>query len=263
MEHYFSLLLFTFTGQAAIGMILIRPLTNHLTADTSHGKLTFTTDHLVSGLLVFALATAFFHLGSPLRAVYALNNLTRSPLSMEIASLAVLMALSLATSWFAYKSLDNRLARSIPYVSIAGALILLLTMTSVYMLPSVPSWFNLNTPLAFVLTTISAGSALAAIMLCRNHGAVALRIMAIAVGSGVLLFTINAWSGGFFTLKMSGITIVYTISIVVAFVLILSLFLWTKMNKRYRMTVITGIVVLLSGIIARLMFFLSYDNNIL
>jgi anaerobic dimethyl sulfoxide reductase subunit C (anchor subunit) len=263
MEHYFSLLLFTFTGQTAVGLILIRPMISNLTISHPHAATAVRSDHLVSALLLVSLTTAFFHLGSPFRAVYALSNITHSPLSMEIASLSFLLALSVAISWFTYRRTNDSFRKILQYISVAAAIVLLLTMTSVYMLPSVPSWFTINTPLAFVLTTISAGSAVAAMMLFRTGSSVALRMMAIAVGSSVIMLIAGFVAGRVTFDGLFLLSLVYVLTVLAAFVLILSIVLWPEMNKSYRMTVITGIVVLLSGLIARLMFFLSYDNTIL
>ncbi|MBE0675260.1 MAG: dimethyl sulfoxide reductase anchor subunit, partial [Bacteroidales bacterium] len=195
MEHYFSLLLFTFTGQTAVGLILIRPLLGNLTTAQPHTATSFRSDHLVSALLMVSLTTAFFHLGSPFRAVYALSNIANSPLSMEIASLSFLLALSAAISWLTLRKSNIAFRKILQYISVAAAIVLLLTMTSVYMLPSVPAWFTINTPLAFVLTTISAGSAVAAMMLFRAGSSVAVRMMAIAVGSSVIMLIAGIVAG--------------------------------------------------------------------
>jgi anaerobic dimethyl sulfoxide reductase subunit C (anchor subunit) len=263
MENYFSLLFFTFTSQAAVGVIIVHTILSGTRSLSRNEDSMVRMRHLVTVMLIFSLATAFFHLGKPFRAVYALNNIISSPLSMEIASLSVLLAVSLADSWFSYRGIRNIFTSALPAVAVITALLLLMTMTAVYMLPSVPAWFNAGTPLAFVLTTVSAGTAIVAIIM--NSGEVKKASLLLAVASAaVMILAISSLTG-----KMEGdtgmavLTGLQAVSALMAFVFVFSRFFMKEMNKSRHMTVITGVLVLISGIIARWLFFLSFDNNIL
>jgi DMSO reductase anchor subunit len=219
--------------------------------------------HLISALAILSLSMAFFHLGRPTRAIYALNNVMLSPLSMEIASLSLLIGVSILMSWLYFRETQGFFNVILSVISAIAALLLLATMTAVYMIPSVPAWFSINTPLAFVLTVVSAGPATTALILNHKEYSLSVRLLMVATVAAIVLsiLLLPATIGGarsliiFFILQGG--------SALVAFVLVFSQFFRAGMNKRYRMIVITGILVLFSGILARLIFFLSYDNNIL
>ncbi|MFO7574752.1 MAG: DmsC/YnfH family molybdoenzyme membrane anchor subunit [Bacteroidales bacterium] len=263
MENYFSLLFFTFTCQAAVGVILVHTILSGTGSLSRIEDSMVRMRHLITVMLIFSLATAFFHLGKPYRAVYAFNNIMKSPLSMEIASLSVLLAVSLADSWLSFRSAKNILTSALPVISVIAAIILLLTMTAVYMLPSVPAWYNAGTPLAFVLTTVSAGTAIVAIIMKSGEMKQASLLLAVA-SAAVMILAISSLIG-----KMGGdtgravLTGLQAVTALMAFVFVFSRFFLKEMNKSHHMTVITGVLVLISGIIARWLFFLSYDNNIL
>jgi len=263
MEHFISLWLFTFASQAAVGMVLVKAVL--LIAGRIGGD-DIRTEKLqkaITLLLLFSLATAFFHLGKPFRAVYALNNIGTSPLSMEIASLSLLLVTAAAGVWLCLRGTVNLLTRLLPAVEVAAGLLLLLTMTAVYMLPSVPAWYTAMTPLAFVLTVVSAGPAAFA-MVARNDipGGSRWLLAAGAVAAMLLAASGVAGVAGRGTLVLM-LFILQAALALAAFVLISRRFNAPDLNKNSRMTVITAILVLMSGFIARLLFFLSYDNTIL
>jgi DMSO reductase anchor subunit len=263
MHNYFSLLFFTFTSQAAIGVILAHVVLSGTGSIPGDEDSMVRMRHLITIMLIASLATAFLHLGKPFRAVYALNNIMKSPLSMEIASLSVLLAVSLAYSWFSHRGVINYFTSTLPVLAVIAAILLLLTMTAVYYLPSVPSWHTARTPLAFVLTTISAGTAIAAIMLKESEVRQASLLLAVSVSAAILLAAVTLTAKMGTSTGRAILTGLQTVTSLMAFVLIFSRFFLTEMNKSRHMTVITGVLVLISGILARWLFFLSYDNIIL
>lgn len=263
MENFTSLVIFTFTSQAAIGVLLVHAVLSGSGTFQRVEDSMVRMRHLITIMLIVSLATAFFHLGKPFRAVYALNNIMRSPLSMEIASLSALLAVSLADSWLSLRGTRNFVTKSLPIISVVTAMALLVTMTAVYMLPSVPAWCNAGTPLAFVLTTVSAGPAIVAILMKPGEVRQASLLLAVASSATLILAvsTMIARMGGDAGRAM--LTGLQVATALMAFVFVFSRFFLKEMNKSRHMTVITGILVLISAIIARLLFFLSYDNIIL
>lgn len=263
MENNLSLVFFTFTAQAAVGVLLVHAILSGTGSFSRVEDSMVRMRHLITVMLIISLATAFFHLGKPFRAVYALNNLMKSPLSMEIASLSALLAVTLADSWFSFRGTRNIFTKALPVISVLAALMLLLTMTAVYLLPSVPAWYNTGTPLAFVLTTVSAGTAIVAIIMKTGEMKQASLLLAVAATAALILSvaTIIFRMGGDAGRAM--LTGLQAATALMAFVFVFSRFFLKEMNKSRHMTVITGILVLISVIIARLLFFLSYDNNIL
>lgn len=263
MEHFVSLWLFTFASQTAVGMVLVKSILLMTGRMSGEDIKAVNLQKVISLLLLFSLATAFFHLGRPLRAVHALNNIASSPLSMEIASLSLFVAAALTGLWFLHRGTVNLLTRLLPVIEVTAGLLLLLTMTAVYMLPSVPAWFTSRTPLAFVLTVVAAGSASTALSVAGRQAQLARLLTATGSVAVLLLAALGAKTG--FALSGAGGVFFFTqvMAAVGGFVL-LSLISGTgDLNKSRRMTVTTAILVLLSGFIARLLFFLSYDNTIL
>jgi DMSO reductase anchor subunit len=263
MEHYTSLMLFTFTGQTATGMIIVREILIQAGTLRRTGEAAIRSQYLITLLLFIALITAFFHLGRPLRSVYALNNLRFSPLSMEIASLSVLIGLAALGSWFSFRGNKPSLNRLVAVPSVIAALLLLVTMTAVYMLPSVPAWYNSTTPMAFVLTSISAGTALIALIVAREQHVVSGKLLVLSGVAALLLSALYIKDGLTGGTMFSGLYIIQVIAALIAFVLNFNGLFPSKLNKRYQMTVISVVLLLIAGIIARLLFFLSYDNIVL
>jgi anaerobic dimethyl sulfoxide reductase subunit C len=263
MNNYLSLLIFTFTGQAAAGMIMTREALIVTGRMSNTGRAGVRSQYLITVLLLFALATAFLHLHSPGRAIYALNNLKSSPLSMEIASLSLLVGISMIMTYMVSRRKTGLVSRGLQVMAVVAALLLLVTMIKVYMIPSVPAWYSTSTPLAFILTAISSGLAVMAVVTARELPLVTIRLMAFSVLSLVLLmFTLIA--AGYHHNKL--IVILIILQVITTFISVGLLFTLTSgsgMNKKYHLTVITATVIIISGILARLLFFLSFDNTIL
>lgn len=263
MHNFVSLMLFTFTAQAAIGMVLVNTAMLAAGYVSTNEKILIRSRHLVSLLLIIALATAFFHLGKPFRAVYALSNVCRSPLSMEIASLSLLLAISLADSWLSMSSGMNTVKRVVPFLSVVAALLLLVTMTAIYLIPAVPSWHNFRTPLSFALTAVSGGTAVIAILMPEKEVKASRRLLLVAACSALLLMSPTITLNLNAPAPRSALVVIQSAILVMALIMIIPNRPSRKMNKSYHSAVISGTLVLLSVLIARLLFFLSYDNNIL
>jgi Tat-targeted selenate reductase subunit YnfH len=264
MENFVSLLLFTYAAQTAIGMILVREIMVFTGITKREEELYLRSQYLITILLIISLAVAFLHLHKPLHAIFALNNLSNSPLSKEIASLSFLTGVSLLTIWVIRRSAQARSAEILLSIaSVVGALLLLFTMTSIYILPSVPSWYKPLTPLSFFLTVVSAGPAVMSLLTLRGDRIKTFRLLTIAV-TGILLLAV-AGSKAIVNGNILDVTLI-SIQITTALISAVTLFLLTRgshMNKIHSLTVITTMLILISGIAARLLFFLSYDNNIL
>lgn len=263
MGNFLPLMLFTFISQAAAGMILIKGILTAAGRLKYGDRLNAGMQYLISMLLTLALLIAFFHLGKPLRAVYALRNITRSPLSMEVASLALLIFLTYTDAWLLRRRDYKTLRPALNVLSPLLAVLFLASMSAIYLLPSVPAWYSPATPLCFTLTALSAGAALTAFMTWKEHWQTSYYLLLTSVLTAAVIVIVNI-------IKLSRqpgtgvlLTILNSVLIVSALLFIPGIKGSGEMNKKYRITVISGIIVLLSGLTARLLFFLSYDNNIL
>lgn len=263
IENFVSLLLFTYIGQTAVGMILVREVLVFEGSLASNDKIVRQSQYAITLLLIISLGIAFMHLHNPLRAVYALSNIGSSPLSMEIGSLSLLLAIAIFRSYTAYKNIFRQFSGVLSVLSILVAMALLVTMIMVYYIPSVPSWNRPATPLAFIFTAVSSGTALIAYLYVKENRNITKRLTGIAVVTAIALSILTILSSGRAAMPLIIIKVVQSIAALVALILYIISFSGSFMNKMHQMTVIISVLIILSGILARLYFFLSFDNNIL
>ncbi|MCA1741138.1 MAG: dimethyl sulfoxide reductase anchor subunit [Bacteroidales bacterium] len=264
MENFVSLLLFTFTAQTAIGLILSREIMITSGRLTMSGEAAVRSQYVITALLLLALATAFLHLHKPLHSIYALNNIKSSPLSMEIAALAFLTGVSVLAIILIRRGGAGVFSETIlPVAGVVGALLLLFTMTAIYMLPAVPAWYRPLTPLSFILTTVSAGPAVMGALIMRYDAISGTRLMGVAVGGVILLAAAVLISVPTDNLLFIILIVLQVLTAALPGFLIFLYASCSLMNKKHHLTVITTVLILISGIVARLLFFLSFDNNIL
>lgn len=170
-----SLLLFTLIVQACVGaMVWIEFLhlvpAGHRRAELPVTIRTTTMLGVTVGIGAAALIS-FLHLGSPMKAVFVLNNLGTSWLSREILLLLLFGgSVALATAMWrrGWGSEASRilLSRSSTVVGI----VLVFVMARLYMLPTTPSWSTAATPISFFATCLILGGAvvLAGMTYSRN-----------------------------------------------------------------------------------------------
>ncbi|WP_088225810.1 DmsC/YnfH family molybdoenzyme membrane anchor subunit [Desulfosporosinus sp. FKB] len=142
------LVLFTVLGETAIGIIFVLWWLDRAEVDPIFYK----KAALLSGLLLaLALIASLFHLGRPEYAYRAVSHLSTSWLSREI-----LCFLFAAVAWLYFYSQvrqpkgKRRLAAGI--TSTFG-LLGIFSSSMIYVLPRVPAWDSVQTPLFFLLTT--------------------------------------------------------------------------------------------------------------
>lgn len=262
-ENFVSLLLFTFIGQTAVGMILVREILVFEGSLLRTSTISRQSQYIITLLLIISLGIAFMHLHNPLRAVYALNNVASSPLSMEIGSLSLLLAIYMFLTYLTYRAIFIKLSGVISALSVLIAMTFLVTMIMVYYLPSVPAWNSPATPASFIFTSLSSGTILTAFMFVRENRIITIRLTGIAVTTVVALSIVTILSISIPVKPLIIIPIIQSIVALLALILYIISFSGSFMNKMYQMTVIITVLIILSGILARLYFFLSFDNNIL
>jgi anaerobic dimethyl sulfoxide reductase subunit C (anchor subunit) len=113
---------------------------------------------VIGVLLILGLLASLLHLGDPLNAFRAVANLGSSWLSREIffgVLFAVLGGLFSIMQWRKISSFNVRTI--VALLAGAAGLGLILSMASVYMLPTQPSWNTAATPILFFTTTFLLG----------------------------------------------------------------------------------------------------------
>ncbi|WP_273859881.1 DmsC/YnfH family molybdoenzyme membrane anchor subunit [Photobacterium sp. GSS17] len=157
--HEWPLILFTVLAQTAVGAFLL------LGAVILGNKLCVgVTGRLHKGmffiwvLMGLGFMASTMHLGSPLRAFNALNQVGSSWLSNEIFTGSLFFALG--GGYWLLEILDKG-AQSLRKVLLLAAMtvgiVFMYSMIKVYLIDTVPTWNTVYTPLAFVLTTIISG----------------------------------------------------------------------------------------------------------
>lgn len=188
--HELPLVFFTVFAQAVVGAFI--GLT--LALATSQGKQAESRVHYVMTMLWVLMALGFIasttHLGSPERAFNALNRVGASDLSNEIFTGSTFFALggaywALVTAGFLQKErvklpLVSQIAGLIAPISsklpkgwatfgrmvvAVSGVVFVGAMAKLYLIPTVPTWNTVFTPLAFGLTALLAGSALTVLLL--------------------------------------------------------------------------------------------------
>ncbi len=156
-----SLVFFTTLSQLSIGVVVCFFLLTYF--DNGAGLfvevgLSLKNPILLSLIFIgVATISSFLHLGKPLNAPKALNNLSGSWLSREILilgvySLCLLIVVGAGWEIGDVASLSLYLAPS----SVVG-IVLLWMMIRIYTVPTIPVWNTWFTPLSFVLTTLCLG----------------------------------------------------------------------------------------------------------
>ena len=110
-------------------------------------------------VMALGFLASLLHLGNPLNAYRAVTNLDTSWLSREILFGLVFAILGFAFAILQWRKIGSAAMRSVLAVLAAiSGLMLVYSMSSVYLLPTMPSWNSVVTPLSFFTTTLMLGA---------------------------------------------------------------------------------------------------------
>ncbi|MGR5151904.1 dimethyl sulfoxide reductase anchor subunit family protein [Photobacterium swingsii] len=165
--HELSLVLFTVLAQTAVGAYLIMTLANLVTNSRVDVKGRITRNMffvwVVMGLGFVASST---HLGSPMRAMNALNQVGTSWLSNEILTGSMFFAFG-GLYWL-LEVLDKGTEGARKGLKIAGmvaGVAFMYSMVNVYLIDTVPTWNTPFTGWSFLLTMVVAGAIFASTLM--------------------------------------------------------------------------------------------------
>ena len=108
-------------------------------------------------LIGSATLSSFLHLGNPVNAPRALNNLSGSWLSREILAIGIFSVSLVVTVGVGWRTGNPGLLKYLLVLSSVSGIALLWTMTRVYTVPTIPAWNNWHTPVSFVSTALGLG----------------------------------------------------------------------------------------------------------
>ncbi|TCN79997.1 anaerobic dimethyl sulfoxide reductase subunit C (anchor subunit) [Vibrio crassostreae] len=157
--HEWSLIFFTVLAQTAVGGYLLIGA-RALVLGHDEEKL---NSYKVPMFILWALMGLGFmfsttHLGSPLRAFNAFNQLGSAWLSNEVFFGAAFFAVG-GLQWLL--SVVKKGGAAIQKALVVGAMVLgvifMYAMINVYMINTVPTWDNIYTPLSFIMTMVVGG----------------------------------------------------------------------------------------------------------
>ena len=261
-ENFTSLIFFTVLSQTAVGALIFRELVIFggviESTPSDFGKISLI---VVIFLLLFSLSIAFFHLGNPLHAYHALNNIGKSWLSREIFSLSLLIASLIIYLLIANKYNPGKSEMIFSFVSVFLGISLIFSMIRLYMIPSVVTWNNYSTPVSFITTTLLCGITLLTVITLRNVNkftSIALIIIAILILFSLINFTLLS---GVFQREFKGLFILKIGLSILSLLIVVFLIFRTQSNKTLSWWVILFIIVFFSEIINRYTFFLSFDKS--
>ena len=157
--HEWPLILFTVLAQTAVGAYLLLGgviLKGNLCVgvnDRLHKAMFF-----LWVLMGLGFAASTMHLGSPMRAFNALNQVGSSWLSNEIFTGSVFFALG--GGYWLLEILDKgneALRKLLLAVGMLVGIAFMYSMIKLYLLDTVPTWNTVYTPIAFVMTMLTSG----------------------------------------------------------------------------------------------------------
>jgi len=157
-----ALVAFTILAQMSVGSFWVLGFV-HLYATRKAGeqeadRLSDRALLVVGGLLILGLVASLFHLGDPLNSFRAVSNLGSSWLSREIFSGVLFAVLGGLFTLMQWRKIGTFTVRTI--VALLAGIVglgLITSMSSVYMLPTQPSWNTAATPILFFTTTFLLG----------------------------------------------------------------------------------------------------------
>ena len=181
--HELPLVAFTILAQMSVGSFVVLGVV-HLFGIRKHGhgavdRLSDPALYAIGPAMVLGLIASIFHLGNPVNALNAINHLGSSWLSREIffgSAFACMGAVFAVVQWRRW--LTPLLRQILAGATALVGLVLVYSMSMVYMLPTVPAWNHWATPVGFFTTTfllgaLAVGAALVIVYTYRQRAAAA------------------------------------------------------------------------------------------
>jgi anaerobic dimethyl sulfoxide reductase subunit C (anchor subunit) len=157
-----ALITFSIIAQMSVGSFLVLGIVHFFAArkagEEQASQLSDRALLAIGPVLVLGLLASLLHLGNPLNAYRAISNLGTSWLSREIFSGVVFAGLGGLFAIMQWRKIASFQVRNLVALA-AGAvgLVLVYSMSMVYMLPAEPGWNVATTPFSFFTTTFLLG----------------------------------------------------------------------------------------------------------
>jgi anaerobic dimethyl sulfoxide reductase subunit C (anchor subunit) len=161
--HDWALITFTILVQMAVGSMWVLGIT-HYFASRKYGieladKLSDKALLALVPVIGLGFLASVFHLGNPLNAYRAVSNLANSWLSREIFFGVLFALIATAFAFMQWRKIGSSAIRTvIAWMAAVVGLVLVFSMSSVYMLSIQPTWNSWMTPVSFFTTTFLLGT---------------------------------------------------------------------------------------------------------
>lgn len=154
-----SLVFFTTISQLAAGiMVAVLPFVFTKNQDR-YAKISHTSSYYAAGLMLVALILSFLHLNNPVNAIYAVSNLKTSWLSREILFVSLFLFCLIFVNLISYfKNPGIRFYRMLILITSIIGVVMVYSMSMLYIIPTVPPWNNISTLIAFFATAFILGA---------------------------------------------------------------------------------------------------------
>jgi len=158
-----ALILFTILTQMAVGAFIAMGVVHFFVmrkagleeADRMHDRALLA----IGPVLVLGTIASLFHLGTPLNAYRAIGNLGSSWLSREILFNLLFIVTGGLFAVMQWRKLSTFAIRNIiAWVAAIFGLVLVYSMSQVYVVRTVPVWNSIATPISFFTTTFLLGA---------------------------------------------------------------------------------------------------------
>lgn len=167
--HEWPLVLFTVLGQCAAGAVIVTGLGWYsVQHDAVARQRLVRSQNFLWLMMAIGFLASVMHLGSPMRAFNSLNQIGHSALSNEIASGSLFFAVG---GFWWLLSIVGKMPAALEKLWLAISMVLgiifVWSMTRVYQIETVPTWYNGYTTASFFLTMVLTGPLFAAWLMRR------------------------------------------------------------------------------------------------
>lgn len=112
----------------------------------------------IGPVLGLGFVASFLHLGNPLNAYRAVTNIGASWLSREIFFGVLFAGVGFGFAFLQWRKIGTAVIRNtVAVLAAILGILMIFSMSKVYMLPTQPSWNMLTTPISFFTTTLLLG----------------------------------------------------------------------------------------------------------
>jgi len=169
-----TLIAFTIMAQTSVGALWVLLVTRYFVGRKYEveevNRLTDRALMAIGPVIVLGGVASLFHLSRPFNAYLAVANIGTSWLSRESFFGASFAALVIVFAFLQWRKIGTIILRNvIAWLTALVGLGLIVSMSSVYMLPTVPSWDSWMTPVTFFTSTLLLGTLAIGAALVANY----------------------------------------------------------------------------------------------